>query len=61
MNKKEYSEFHKYLALIKYEYIKLWYSENLSTDGKKEIDKVLKAIDTLSQVCLIDKVIQEVK
>ncbi len=55
MNKEQFAEFHKYLAMIKYEYIKMLYSPNLSSQTRKETNEILKALDKVSQICLIDK------
>ncbi len=55
MNKEQFAEFHKYLAMIKYEYIKMLYSPNLSSQTIKETNEILKALDKVSQICLIDK------
>ena len=55
MNKEQFGEFHKYLAMIKYEYIKVLYSPNLSSETRKETEEILKALDKVSQICLIDK------
>ena len=35
MTKKEYAEFHKYLAMLIYEYNKYYYDSNVSEESRK--------------------------
>lgn len=59
MNKEQFSEFHKYLALIQYEYVKMWHSTDLSPSSKKEIGNILQATETLLKVCFIDELLEK--
>ncbi len=54
MNKQQYAEFHKYLAMLIYEYNKTFYTENLSEQNKSEIGTVLQALQTVMKICIID-------
>ena len=54
MNKREYAEFHKYLAMLIYEYNKTFYSENLSEESKSEIGEILLALEKVMKICIID-------
>ena len=55
MNKQQYAEFYKYLAIIKYEYIKDLMFPDLNEKNRKEIKKILDAIDTLLKVMIIEE------
>ena len=54
MNKREYAEFHKYLAMLIYEYNKMFYSSNLSEECKSEIGEILLALEKVSKICIVD-------
>ena len=54
MNKQEYSEFHKYLAILIYEYNKTFYSSNLSDESRSEVGKILNALNEVMRICIID-------
>ena len=54
MNKREYAEFHKYLAMLIYEYNKTFYSEYLSEESKTKIGEILQALEKVMNICIID-------
>lgn len=54
MNKQEYEEFHKYLAMLIYEYNQTFYSENLSEESRTEIGEILQALEKVMKICIID-------
>lgn len=54
MNKQEYSEFHKYLAILIYEYNKTFYSSTLSDESRSEVGKILNALNEVMKICIID-------
>lgn len=54
MNKREYAEFHKYLAILIYEYNKMFYHESLSEKSKNEIGEILLALEKIMKICIID-------
>lgn len=54
MNKREYAEFHKYLAMMIYEFNKTFNSENLSEESKSEVLKILQALERVMKICVID-------
>lgn len=53
MNKKEFSEFHRLLAILIYEYSKTFYSSNLTDKSKSEIKKILKALELVQKVIIV--------
>lgn len=55
MSKQDYAEFHKYLAMLIYDYNDMLYSLNLSKEAKSEIRIMLKALERVMKICLIDK------
>lgn len=55
MNKREYGEFHRYLAYLIYEYTENLYEPNLTEKSKGEIDKILQALEKVMKICIIDK------
>ena len=55
MNKQEYAEFHKYLAMLIYEYNDMFYEPNLTEAAKSEIGEILMALEKVMKICLIDK------
>ena len=54
MHKREYAEFHKYLALLIYEYNLTLNNPNLSYESRLEIEKVLEALETVMKICVIE-------
>ena len=54
MTKKEYAEFHKYLAMLIYEYNKYYYDSNVSEESRKEIEEILVALDIVMKICIIE-------
>ena len=55
MNKQQYAEFHKYLAMLIYEYNEMFYCHDLSDESRTEIGEILLALETVMKICLIDK------
>ena len=55
MNKQEYAELHKYLAMLIYEYNDMFYGPILSEKAKSEIGELLTALEKVMKICLIDK------
>ena len=53
MNRQEYGEFHKYLAMIIYEYNKMYYSSNLTEKTRTNIGEILEALEKVMKICLI--------
>lgn len=52
MNKREYAEFHKYLAMLVYEYKEALLSDNLTKETKKEIIDILRALEKVMKICV---------
>ena len=55
MNKREYAEFHKYLAMLIYEYNLMFYENNLSDGSRAEIEEILLALEKVMKICILDK------
>ena len=55
MNKREYAEFHKYLALLIYEYNEIISDCNLSEESRNQIEEILMALDKVMKICIIDR------
>ena len=55
MNKQEYAEFHKYLAMLIYEYNETLCSEYLSDESRNEILEILQALEKVMKICCLDK------
>lgn len=55
MNKREYAEFHKYLALLIYEYNDMFSDFNLSDESRTEIGEILQALEKVMKICIIDR------
>lgn len=53
MNKREYAEFHKYLAMLIYEYQEMFSNTNLSEDSRSEIGEMLLALEKVMKICII--------
>jgi len=54
VNKREYAEFHKYLAILIYEYNTMFYDSNLSEESKTEIGEILQALEKVMKICIIN-------
>lgn len=54
MNKREYAEFHKYLALLIYDYNKLFYSTNMSDETREKVGEMLEHLSEVMKICIID-------
>lgn len=55
MNKREYAEFHKFLALLIYEYNVALDNPDLLYESRLEIEKILESLNTVMQICIIDR------
>ena len=55
MNRKEFIEFHKYLAMLIYEYTLMYQSPNLTIEMYKEVRKILSALELIQKSCLIER------
>lgn len=54
MNKKEYVEFQKYLAILYYEYRTMLNNFDITKDFQDEIKDILNAIEILRKVCIVE-------
>ena len=54
MSKREYAEFHKYLALLIYEYNKMFNDFYISEERRTEIGETLQALEKVMKICIID-------
>jgi len=54
MNKREYAEFHKYLAMLVYEYNETLLSDNLTEETKKEVIDILQALEKVMKICVLN-------
>ena len=54
MNKREYAEFHKYLAMLIYEYNSIFNSPSLSETCRAEIGEILLALEKVMKICCIE-------
>ncbi len=55
MNKREYAEFHKYLAMLIYEYQEIFINNDLSEESRNEIGEILLALEKVMKICIIDR------
>ena len=53
MNKREYAEFHKYLAMLIYEYNKILACHSLSNETRSEVEDMLLALEKVMKICII--------
>ena len=53
MNKREYAEFHKYLAMLIYEYNKIFACHSLSNESRSEVEDILLALEKVMKICII--------
>lgn len=53
MNKREYAEFHKYLAMLIYEYNKILVCPTLSNETRSEVKDILIALEKVMKICII--------
>ena len=53
MNKREYAEFHKYLAMLIYEYNKILACHSLSNETRSEVKDILLALEKVMKICII--------
>lgn len=54
MNKREYAEFHKYLAMLIYEYNEVFYSTNIDDELREKTFKMLEHLLEVMKICIID-------
>lgn len=55
MNKREYAEFHKYLAILIYEYNEILSDYSISEESRKDIQDILQALEKVMKICIIDR------
>lgn len=55
MNKREYGEFHRYLAYLIYEYNESFCEPNLTEECRTEIGEILQALEKVMKICIIEK------
>lgn len=55
MNKREYGEFHKYLAYLIYEFQQEFCKTSLSDEWRTEVGEILQALEKVMKICIIDK------
>jgi hypothetical protein len=55
MTREEFSEFHRLLAILIYEYNRTFYNPNLTEKSKSEIGRLLKALEEVQKIVFIDK------
>lgn len=54
MSKKEFAEFHKYLAMLIYDYNKSFYSPTITEETRTEIGKMLEHLNEVMKICFVD-------
>lgn len=54
MNKKEYAEFHRLLAMLIYDYNVTLNNYNLTENNRNEIEEILAALEKVMKICIID-------
>lgn len=54
MTKQQFAEFHKYLAMLIYEYNKISINHNVSEKTRKEVSRMLKHLNEVMKICIID-------
>lgn len=55
MNKRDYAEFHRLLALLIYEYNVVYYDSNLTEENRAEIGEILQALEKVMKICITDR------
>lgn len=53
MNKREYAEFHKYLAMLVYEYNKILACPTLTDKSRSEVGDILIALEKVQKICIL--------
>ena len=59
MNKREYAEFHKYLAILIYEYNEIFNCNTLTNENREEVGEILEALAKVMKICIIEDKEQE--
>lgn len=55
MNRQQYADFHRYLAILFYEYNKMYFtSPNLTEEAKNNIKEILESLEKIMTLCLIE-------
>ena len=54
MNKKDFSEFHRLLAILIYELNKRFYTSNITDKSKSEIGRLLKELEEVQKIVIVD-------
>ena len=55
MNREEFIEFHKYLAMLIYDYTLMLQSDHLTLPAINEIRKILSSLEKVQEICLIER------
>lgn len=53
MNQKEFSEFHRLLAILIYELNKSFYTSGITDKSKSEIGRLLKALEEVQKIVIV--------
>lgn len=54
MTKQEFAEFHKYLAMLIYEYNKIFNNYNISEENREEVGRMLEHLNEVMKICIVD-------
>ena len=55
MTKEEYAEFHKYLAMLIYEYNQSLVNMRSDSEMRCEIIDILQALEKVMKICIVDE------
>ncbi len=61
MDKEQFAEFHKYLAMLIYEYNECLYETNINDETRIEIIEILSALEKVQKICIVNKENMEYK
>lgn len=54
MNKQQFAEFHKYLAMLIYEYNDVLINTQIE-ETRTEVGEILQALEKVQKICIIDE------
>lgn len=54
MNKQQFVEFHKYLAMLIYDYNDVFRNTQIE-ETRTEVGEILQALEKVQKICIIDK------
>ena len=54
MTKQQFAEFHKYLAMLIYEYNKIFSNYDVSEKTREEVGRILEHLNEVMKICIID-------